>query len=299
MRRRIRPWWERLRLIRAFRGVPGQSLKFNAEIGSFVATKLVDGNAARLVVRSYRELRRWHLLGRASDDDLVLTCLRAGVPIDVFYDVGASNGIYGFAANALHGCKVVFVEPYTPSIETLLKTAFACIKGGAPKEMFEVVPAAIDSGEGFSRLDMHGPPVAGETRNSFADIDMYTGENRQEHPVSLSQWTKGVSLDALVYKYGLPTPTVLKIDVDGYEAAAIRGAQKLIAERAMELLIVEFNSEEARVEIDGMLTAGEYKLICSHRHYDDPNEYVSDWVYARDDAFARWSIIADKFPNQD
>lgn len=285
-------------MIRAFGRVPGQSLKFNRDIASFVATKRIEGKSVKLVVRSYRELRRWHLLGSASDDDLVLTCLRAGVPINVFYDVGASSGIYGFAANALHGCKVVFVEPYTPSVETILKTAYACIKDGAERESFEVVPAAIDEGEGFSRLDMHGPPVAGETRNTFADAGMYTGEDRQVFPVSLSQWTKGVSLDALVYKYGIPAPTVLKIDVDGYEGVAIRGAQRLIHERAMDLIIVEINSEEARVEIDGTLRASEYKLVCSRRHHDDPNEYVSDWVYARSDVFPHWSAIADKHPGQ-
>jgi FkbM family methyltransferase len=272
--------------------VPGQSLKFNRDIASFVATKRIDGKAAQLVVRSYRELRRWHLLGRAGDEDLVLACIRAGIPIDVFYDVGASNGVYGFAANTLHDCKVVFVEPYTPSVETILKSTYARIQNGATRGMFEVVPAAIDEGEGFSRLDMHGPPVAGETRNTFADAGMYTGEDRQVFPVSLSQWTKGVSLDALVYKYGVPAPTVLKIDVDGYESVAIRGADRLIREKAMALIIVEINNEEARIEIDGALTANEYKLVCSRRHHDDPNEYVSDWVYAREDVFSQWSAIA-------
>jgi FkbM family methyltransferase len=292
VRRRLSPWWDRLRTIAAFRRVPGQSLSFDRELGSFVATKSINGRQGRLAVRSYREFRRWHLLGR-DDKDLVMRCLLAGPPIGVFYDVGASNGIYGFAAHSIHRCKVVFVEPYTPSVETILKSAYAYIREGDAQDTFEVVPAAIDAGEGFARLEMHGPPIAGATRNTFADAAVYTGEDRHRFPVSLSQWTKGVSLDALVYDYGLPAPSVLKIDVDGYEALAIRGAGRLIADRAVQLIVVEINSEAARVEIDACLVGNGYKLVCSRRHHDDPNEYVGDWVYARDDAFPQWSVVAE------
>ncbi len=279
----------------AFRRAPGQSLKYSRELGSFIATKMIDGRPAPLAVRSYRELRRWHLLGRADGKDLVMTCLRAGAPIKVFYDVGASNGIYGFAAHALHGCDVVLVEPYTPSIETILKTVYAHVRAGASREAFEVVPAAVDSEEGMSRLEMHGPPVAGETRNTFADASLYTGEDRAAFPVSICQWTKGVSLDALIFKYGLPKPTVLKIDVDGYEALAIRGARELLSSGSVELIIVEINNEQAQIEIEQAMRDNGYRLVCSKRHHeDDPDEYVSDWVFAHASAFERWSMIADR-----
>jgi len=291
VRQRWRPRWHRLRLVLDFRRAPSHVLSFDRELFSFVAVKPIGGKQTPLVVRSYRELRRWYNFGQPGSSDLVLRCLESAKKIDVFYDVGASNGIYGFAAHALHGCKVVFVEPYTPSVETILKTIYRTVRMGAPRDHFELVPAAIDASDTFARLEMHGPPIAGETRNTFADSAVYTGEDRSGFPVTISQWTKGVSLDALIYDYGLPMPTVIKVDVDGYERHAISGAQRMLRERGPELLIVEINDESARSEIDGKLTTCGYSLITHERHHPDTDLFVSDWVYARADVVTPWAEI--------
>ena len=75
--------------------------------------------------RSFREIRRFDQLDKLEEfNDLVLRFLKTRFKFKNFYDIGASNGIYGFLANKLSNCNVIFVEPYTPSIETILKTIF-------------------------------------------------------------------------------------------------------------------------------------------------------------------------------
>ena len=74
-----------------------------------------------VVVRSYKEMRRFYQFG-GYDGDPVFDWMQRIKDCDLVYDVGSANGLEGFFIHHLHGSRIVFVEPFTPSVETILKT---------------------------------------------------------------------------------------------------------------------------------------------------------------------------------
>src|SRR5262249_49363890 len=59
--------------------------------------------------------------------------------------------------------------------------------------------------------------------------------------VALKQGALSVTLDTLVQKYALPSPTLLKIDVDGIELKILEGARRVLASTALRTVLVELN----------------------------------------------------------
>ena len=296
LKRRLRPVWHRVSLALLFWRKPGWRLYYDREVLAWIAVRPIQGQPAPLAVRSHREIRRWKNLGRQGDrEDLVLRCIGRAPKLDVLYDVGASNGLYGFAAHRLKGCKVVFVEPYTPSIESILKSIHVLARHGAPQDAFEVVQAGIDEKEGFARLMMHGAPIAGETRTTFADSSVYAAEDRSRIPVTLSQWTKGVSLDSLVYTYDLPAPSVVKMDVDGFEVRAIAGAERLLAAGAVDAWLIEINGEANRDRVTEAMQRHGYVTIAHQKHHDGPGPMIGDWVFVRGDIADGWRQLVGNY----
>ncbi len=53
-----------------------------------------------------------------------------------------------------------------------------------------------------------------------------------------------MTLDALVGRYGLPLPGLLKIDVDGLEGEILAGAERLLSSPVLRTILVEVNVQE-------------------------------------------------------
>ena len=103
---------------------PDKSIKFSKELSCWIAIKKISKRDFFISFRSFKEIRRFNQLNDSKFKDLVFNFIMSRYNIKNFYDVGASNGIYGFLANRFQGCNVVFIEPYTPSIESILKTIY-------------------------------------------------------------------------------------------------------------------------------------------------------------------------------
>ncbi len=259
---------------------PDKRIKFNFSINNWIAEKKILNKKLSVVFRSFREIRRFDQLEkREGINDIVFSFLTSKFRFKSFYDIGASNGVYGFLANKLHNCNVIFIEPYTPSIETILKTIFLYNKNERIK--FNIVQAGINSKFTLSKFYFHGKPVPGETMNSFADTSKYDHLDRTKINSVTSQWGAGVSLDQLVFECKLPDPTVVKIDVDGYEFDAIRGMEKCLLKNKIKVLIVEINSEEKFIKIKQFLKKFNIKEFDYANHYDDKNLFIRDYIFAR------------------
>ena len=74
-----------------------------------------------LICRSQKELKRISRFG-LNKNDLVWKWLNWLEDVDTIYDIGSGSGFEGLVAGHLHNCKVCFIEPFTPSIETILKS---------------------------------------------------------------------------------------------------------------------------------------------------------------------------------
>lgn len=287
--KRLQPLWHRLRDLGQFYFRRKGNLRYDAAIGNWIAARPVDGGKTmRIVVRSYKEFRRFVVFGRFDGRDIVDTWMRRIDDCKVLYDIGSANGLEGFYVNRLWGAKVVFVEPFTPSIETILKTIVVLERHGEAGDGFEVVQAACDEKASLQRLYMHHLPTPGGTGNSFADLQDYCRGGRQDRPVAVTQWTPSITLDGLHWEMGLPAPTHVKMDVDGFEDRAMRGAAHLLKERIVRSWAIEINGTEHLATIRALMAGHGYEEVGSFDHYPGAADYTGDHIFVRDDLVDWW-----------
>ncbi len=90
-----------------------------------------------------------------------------------------------------------------------------------------------------------------------------------------------VSLDALAYRPGGFAPDLLKLDIEGLEVQAIRGGERLLAERAPHV-IVETHSEDLDAACRGLLEDHGYRVEAVR-----PRRWAPE---VRTAAFNRWLV---------
>jgi FkbM family methyltransferase len=79
-------------------------------------------------------------------------------------------------------------------------------------------------------------------------------------PLTSSATTvQAVSLDDLLYKERAPIPSLLKIDVEGYELAVLQGAIRFLSQKKPALLL-ELHTEQSMVECLALLAPLKYKF---------------------------------------
>ncbi len=283
---RLRPLWHRAQVEAQFR-MRGGRVEYDRELHCRIACREFGGRRLEVAVRSFRELRRF-LNFNSEKGDVVADWMGWISDCEVLYDIGSANGLEGFYVNHMHGSRIVFVEPYAPSIETLLKTVARRVKTGGSSERFEVVHAGCDDKTGYERYLFHGLPNAGETGNTFADADAYCRGGKGHLPIVLSQWVAGVSLDSLHWKYGLPLATHVKIDIDGFELRALEGAKELLKSGNVRSWAIECNGRDQLAKIAGIMDKHDYVDVAQFEHYPGYEHYTGDHIYMRKDLVDSW-----------
>jgi FkbM family methyltransferase len=158
---------------------------------------------------------------------------------DVFYDVGANVGFFTLLAARLVGPRgaVVAFEPDPRNADVL--RANVARNGLDNVEVFEQAVADTTSRRSFV--------IAESTASHLADEDA-------DEPATV---VDVVSLDDFERVTSKRPPTVVKLDIEGAEVDALRGASRLIA-RHRPAIICEVHGTEA--EVRRLLEAGGYRL---------------------------------------
>jgi len=129
-------------------------------------------------------------------------------PDDILYDIGANIGL--LALHAARECQTVAFEP-DPAFFARLQRNLQL----NPSIYVDLLPVAISDTDGTATLFTDG--VEG---NSPSLVHQRGEKDAVEVRVE--------TLDALVARGALPTPTVLKLDTEGAEVLALRGAKRLL-----------------------------------------------------------------------
>jgi FkbM family methyltransferase len=189
---------------------------------------------------------------------------------DVLIDVGANIGLYSlYAARLNPHCRVYAFEPEAQNFARLCNNI-------ALNALANVIPSNVPltDRESFDFLYV-GEMQAGGALHSFGQPSQF---ETQPRAISLKQGTMGMPLDDLVGKYNVPQPTLVKIDVDGFEEKVLAGAQHVLASRQLRSVLIEWNyrddNETALLE-QGMRQWG-FKLAGR-----------SPWIWEQDGAKAQ------------
>jgi FkbM family methyltransferase len=284
----IKPKYDFLRA-KYFLKQRGGSYKYNKTYGGWLLNIPMPNNLDMLILaRTYREFNRAVRFG-TNKKDLLWKWINWIDNKSVVYDIGSANGLEGLSLAHLKSAHVHFIEPYTPSIETILKTIYLTklIKNKAIKS--EVIHAACTNKEDYKRLSMHAQPTPGETRNTYGDRKDYEeGGGRDRKKVIISQWIKGISIDSLNYNYKLKSPEYVKIDVDGHETLVINGALKTIKSKTVKSWAIEITGEERIKSITNIMKKNGYVVADDFDHYPGYKIRTIDRFFMKKEYLESW-----------
>lgn len=255
------------------------SMKRRVQLIDFLKTgttvDLDDG--VQLSLHSEYELRRVRKSGPS--DQAVLEWVRGFKPGDVFYDVGANTGLFSLLAGKLHaGAITVFAfEPSYSSYEALVRNV---VVNGLTSSV-HAMPVALYGQTGlkpfhYRKLD------AGAAKHGI-DVP-FDSKTRQLFEPVLSQLTVTMTIDDFVRQLGAPSPTHLKIDVDGHESQVLAGAAGVLAASVQTVCIEATQADESddrkEVLLNQLVTRG-FRLSETVHHHEDRYPRVFDYLFVR------------------
>lgn len=190
------------------------------------------------------------LPGPAAFDPSLLAQASACVrPNAAIWDIGANVGVFAFAAAGIAAGRgrVLAVEP-DPWLFGLLQRSRQANRGKALAEL-ELLCAAVADRPGVARFHI---AARGRASNALAGLgNAQTGGVREELLVPI------VTLDQLL-EATFP-PDLVKIDVEGAEAAVLEGGRRLLTEVRPRLLVEVAERNADRV--GAILRAAAYRLL--------------------------------------
>jgi FkbM family methyltransferase len=197
-------------------------------------------------------------------------------PGDLFADIGANVGSYTVLAAGVCGARVVAVEP-GPAAGAALAKNIALNRLGD-----RVSVAAVALGDAIGELAFS---TGQDTTNHVL------GQSDEDH-----QKVQQTTADLL---FADETPLAMKLDVEGYEAAALAGAPATLANPMLKALIVELNGSGSRYGFDDQQTHRKLQrcgfIACSYDPISRllaPQDRISNQntIYVRDPDWVRYRL---------
>jgi FkbM family methyltransferase len=166
----------------------------------------------------------------------------------VVYDIGANIGYVSLLLRRKVGEKgqVYAFEPLPENLERLRTnlalnglTSQVMVVAGAVVERSKPVRFLVGPSGGMGKVE----GAAGRQGISYRD----------------SILVDGISLDEFVYDSGNPTPDLIKMDIEGGEALAVKGMERLLHE-ARPVLLMELHGPRAAEVVWSALTGAGYRI---------------------------------------
>lgn len=186
-------------------------------------------NSSRLAIRRGRPGSTGNLYTRLhefAEMGFVLHALRED---DLFVDVGANIGAYSILAASLPGTRCMAFEPASDTYELLVENVLL---------------------NGYeSRVTTHRMAIGEED----GEVSLTASLDTVNHVVSAADAgaaRESVPLRRLDDVLGDQQPTVIKIDVEGYETPVIKGAVKTLRGDALLAVVLEMNGSGERYGLD-------------------------------------------------
>jgi FkbM family methyltransferase len=162
---------------------------------------------------------------------------------DVFYDVGANIGLYSLMAAKFMQAKVYAVEIDLMNNRMLYENIYM----NNCQEKITVLPFGLDSSSHQEKLFLKTMSYGDALHNLRQPNEMVT------NPSGIQVNVPVFRLDDVIKILGLPSPTKLKIDVDGVDLDVLKGSSDAL--KTVNSLVIEYMpNSETRTEIHNFLT---------------------------------------------
>jgi FkbM family methyltransferase len=188
----------------------------------------------------------------------------------VIYDIGANVGVYSIYAAAMRDCRVMSFEPSFLNLELLFRN----IQTNNLQDKITIVPLSLSNKSQIEDFYMQeGDNIWGGAHNSSGSNKSQDGTDMQKFKTS-SQIA--LSLDDLVNIFNLPTPSHIKIDVDGLEDRVLQGGLNTFGNTKSILIEIDAKNTDQNREIQAVMSnLGFVKLISIDRISLEENQI---WV---------------------
>lgn len=210
-----------------------------ARIFSSKTLKLRNGRAVRLLTGSSHEAFRAFTFFDKEPETLAWIDgfgNERRVDAPVIFDVGANIGIYSlYAAAVVPGAKVLAFEPESQSFAALCRNV-------SMNGLSTITPYQIALSDESGLGELHSSSMAAGAGAAALGQD-YPHVTSADHV--LRQGVFMASLDHLVFELGCPFPNYIKIDVDGIEQKILNGGQKVLRDKRLIGLLVEYQYSSA------------------------------------------------------
>jgi FkbM family methyltransferase len=149
---------------------------------------------------------------------------------EIVWDVGAHIGT--FSVRALSDPRVKEVHSFEPDPKN---ASLLTINLGLNKGNYKIYPYALSQFSETRKLYRHSEQNTG--LSSLMEVRPFG-----EPPETFSNEVFDVSCktaDQLVFQEGVPSPTLLKIDVEGWEREVLEGSKRLLCEKPPKAIAIE------------------------------------------------------------
>jgi FkbM family methyltransferase len=223
--------------------------------------------------------RQFYFFGTYFLEEDILSCWEATAKgVKVVLDVGANAGIYSLAALAIQPDASVYAFEPTPEIAARLR-ATAKLNG---LDHLYVHEAAVSSKNGAAILKRFRGDLGTNEGMNFISQDLAYSDGESVRTVCLDQFCQDRSIDHV---------DLLKLDVQGHEHSALKGAEHLIRAGRVGTIFMELNWARsagatcAATESVRLLRQADYLFSKPGKHLNWKK--AGDWLRALSDVVAR------------
>ena len=177
----------------------------------------------------------WRVQTIYTKEEDTVAWIRSMTPGQVFYDIGANIGLYTLLA-AKQGLPVFAFEPESQNFGVLIRNL---AMNKMTKSQVVAFPFCISDVQRIDTLRLSSL-IAGGSCHSFGSNENF---KREEKTWAYEQGSVSFSLDSLVFECGMPQPTHIKVDVDGFEDKVLAGGLRVLEKT--QSILVEMDSANA------------------------------------------------------
>ncbi len=182
------------------------------------------------------------------------------------FDVGANIGLYTRYLHSLRKLEhVVAFEPWPENVALLREN----LRLGGVGERTTVVPAAVSDEDGTVAFQVDDMQSTSGTLDKVAGGGAAEGRRNLRLP-PVSQTVPCHRLDTLVESGALPSPDLLKVDVEGAEALVLQGAE-LLLRRRRPAWVIELHGAAVATRVLTLLAAADYTCLGCVDHHLHPS----------------------------